>query len=166
MGHTHDWLFETTHGIVVRKLISVFAPILSALAVLWMIYQTETRFFPVIDSWKLEYAERSGPQMVTVGGVFRKTRACELISTTVVAVPKLPLIPKRTMFNIKPDEIIGGNAATGTTTWGPWEFKIPAVYQVHKDSIAYLEVVGHHRCHALWIQETVYGQILPSQLPI
>lgn len=166
MINTHDWLWETRHGVIVRHSLKLFAPAIGFLVSLWLIYQTEARFFPVISEWRLEYAERSGPQMVTVGGSFKKTRACELVATTVLAVPKNPITPRQTPFTIPPDSIIGGNVPTGHSTWGPWEFKIPAMYLTHKDHISHLLVVGHHRCHALWIQETVYGHILPSELPI
>lgn len=166
MTNTHDWLWETKHGIVIRHLIKLFAPAFGFFVSLWLIYQTEARFLPVISDWRLEYATRTGPDKVTVGGSFRKTRACELVATTVQAVPKNPLIPRRTLFTIPPDEIIGGNVPTGHSTWGPWEFKIPAAYVVHKEDIAHLLVIGHHRCHALWLQETVYGHIHPKELPI
>lgn len=166
MSRYHDWLWETRFGNAVRYGIKAFVPIGAFLCAFWLIYQTEARFFPVITDWKLEYANRTGPSLVTVGGVFRKTRTCELVATTVQAVPKNPILPNRTLFSIPPDEIIGGNVPTGYSTWGPWEFKIPATYLTHKDQISHLLVVGHHRCHALWNQETVYGHIHPSELPI
>lgn len=145
------------------RVLSALMPILGFFLTLWVIYNLETRFYPVITNWKLEYVERHG-DAYRVGGVLTKTRACELLSTSVMAVTKDPG-PRQLIYQLKAHEVLGGNAPTGTTTWGPWDMPIPAALLASRDKIDRLEIVGTHRCHALWQQETVYGSVSVETLP-
>ncbi|MBS4019962.1 MAG: hypothetical protein KGZ68_17205 [Dechloromonas sp.] len=162
--HAAEWLLETTPGRVALRFLELCAFTVGALLMLWVVYMAETRFAPVIEDWKLEYIERQDGHYV-LGGTLVKTRACELISTSVMAVPKQPLAPRVLVYQIKPDELVGGNAPTGFSTWGPWRVEIPKALLTHREHISFLEVVGHHRCHGLWTQETLYGRVFSDRLP-
>lgn len=54
----------------------------------------------------------------------------------------------------------------GLHAWVPWEVKIPKTLIKYKDEIAGIEVVGRHRCHALWVQETLYGFVPIERVPL
>jgi hypothetical protein len=124
----------------------------------------ETRFFPVVEHWDLQTIERAGDHYI-LNGKLNKVRACEMVATTVMAVPKIPLAPKVLLYRISPDELAGAQIPTGVTEWGPWRMKIPEAFLQHRDKIDYIEIVGIHRCHAFWLQETVYGRVSVERLP-
>lgn len=159
-----QWLDETVRGRWALWAFERVAFAVGALVTLWCMYQVETRFAPVIANWSLDYVEKRGDTYV-VGGQLYKTRPCELVATSVMAVPKAPLVPRQLVYQIKPSEILGGNAPTGHSTWGPWQIPIPKTLLAHRDEVSYLEVVGTHRCHALWSQESVYGIVPMERLP-
>ena len=158
------WMLETTRGRICLWLVECVALFAGALLSAWMLYQTEHYALPVIKDWKLESVEREGDYWV-VRGTMNKVRSCELVATSVMAVPKMPLAPRVLVYQIKPSEILGGNAPTGLVTWGPWSMEIPKALLQHRDDISSLEVIGHHRCHALWTQETLYGSVRMEALP-
>lgn len=159
-----NWLLDTNTGGVVLWLLERVALVVGALCALFIVYSVERHFAPVIKDWRLDYVERVDGDYVIAGTMF-KSRACELISTSVMAVPKASLAPRHLIFQIKPNEIIGGNAPTGSSTWGPWQVPIPKGLLEQRDKIAFLEVVGHHKCHGLWSQETLYGRVPMERLP-
>lgn len=144
--------------------INAIAPAFGALVALWIIWNVEVRWFPVITNWNLTSVERSGDRY-TMSGSMMKGRSCELLATNVLAVPKVALAPRVLLYRIDPQDIDGGNAPTGFSQWGPWTMDIPRSFLRHRDEIAYIEVVGIHRCHAFWNQETLYGTIQMEQLP-
>ena len=158
------WLLNARIGKAVLWWLERVAFTVGVLATMAVVYFAEHTFFPVITDWKLLHIVRQGDTYV-VDGAMRKTRPCELLATSVMAVPKVPLVPNRLLYQITPSEILGGNAPTGSTTWGPWVFRIPHELIKYRDQIAYLEIVGHHKCHALWNQETVYGTSRMEELP-
>lgn len=159
-----SWLLHATKGRIVLWWLERAAFVFGLLVSGWMLYMVEHHFFPVIKDWKLGYIHKKDGNFV-LGGTLYKTRACELISTSVMAVPNMPLVPRQLIYQVKPSEVLGGNAPTGFVTWGPWEVAIPKALMEHRDKIAFLEVVGHHRCHALWTQETLYGTVRVEDLP-
>jgi hypothetical protein len=134
------------------------------LITLFVLYHVESKLFPVIEDWSLDYITRY-ENTYTMGGQMRKDRACELLHTSVLAVPKLPLAPKVLVYQVQPNEILGAGGPVGKFTWGPWEVRVPDKLMGHLDWVDSIEVVGHHRCHMLWIQETVYGRVPVSRLP-
>lgn len=158
------WIMCSRNGRLILKGLEAAAFVLGMVIMGWVLYMVETRFFPVVTGWKLEYIEKRDGQY-HMGGVLRKERACELIATDVMAVPKMPLLPRQSIYRIKPFEFPGAQVATGYTQWGPWDMDIPAAFTKHRDQIAFIEVVGIHRCHAFWMQETVYGRIRTEDLP-
>lgn len=159
-----SFLLHTRVGAVLLKAAEILAPVLGALAVLFLIWNVETRFFPVVQEWALETVEREDGHYLLEGSL-RKVRACELVATSVVAVPRQPLAPSILIYQIRPDELVGANAPTGLSTWGPWRMSIPKKFSENIDKIAFIEVVGHHRCHAMWTQETLYGRVPIERLP-
>lgn len=165
MTDTHDWLWDTAWGRFIRKCIHTFLPILAFFATFWAIQQTEQRFFPVVTQWDLSYIERQGDYFV-MGGRLYKDRRCELVNTVVVGVPRNPLLPRVTIYQIDPNEMLGADVPVGNHTWGPWEVRIPKTLLQYKDMLGSIEVVGRHRCHALWLQETVYGDVPIERVPL
>ena len=158
------WLLETKTGRIALWCIERLAFAVGALLMLWVVYMSETRFFPVVTDWKLEYVEREDGHYI-LGGVLEKQRACELLATSIMAVPNQRFAPRVLIYQIKPNEINGGDTPTGYTTWGPWRLEIPKVFLEHRDKISFLEVIGHHRCHGFWSQETLYGRVSAEMLP-
>ena len=156
--HAATWLLETSTGKATLWALERLAFLAGALVMLWCFYMVETRFNPVITGWTLDYVKRADADVV-LGGTLRKERACELLSTSVMAVPRTPLAPRQLIYQIKPHEIVGGNVPVGFSTWGPWRIEIPKEVFERADAISFFEVVGHHRCHAAWTQETLYGRI-------
>ena len=158
------WLLETRSGKLAMWCIERTAFLVGALLMLWAVYMVETRFIPVIDKWRLDYVDREGDHYV-MGGVMHKQRACELIATSIMAVPAQRFAPRILIYQIKPHELNGGNAPTGYSTWGPWRLAIPQTFLDQREHISFLEVVGHHRCHGFWTQETLYGRVSVEMLP-
>lgn len=159
-----NWLAETRRGRVVMWFVEWTSLAAGALLAGWMLYSIEHHFFPVIKNWKLEEVQREGDYWI-VRGIMLKDRPCELVQTSVMAIPKMPLAPRVLIYQIKPTDILGGNSPTGLITWGPWEMKIPKTLEQRRNEISSLEVVGHHRCHMLWNQETSYGFVRMESLP-
>lgn len=158
------WLLETYRGRVALKVIEWCSFFLGMLLAAFIAFELEHRVLPVIKDWKLDYIERQGDTWV-VGGTMRKLRACELVSTSVLAVPKMPLAPRQLIYQIKPEEILGGHIPTGTATWGPWTMAIPKLLDAHRAEISSIDIVGYHRCHAFWVTETFYGSIRMEDIP-
>lgn len=157
------WLYDTARGKVILWVLERMAFALGAIVMLWAVAELESRLAPVVTNWSMDYAERRG-DVIVLGGRLKKNRACELVSTSVMAVPKRALAPRRLIWQAKPHEIMGGNTPTGLTTWGPIEIRIPAALLQNQNEISYLEVIGIHRCHALWSQETHYGTVEVSRI--
>lgn len=149
---------------LVQALVGWLTFLLYSLLTLWVLYSIETRFMPVIKNWRIDQVKREGDRY-TVSGEMVKVRSCELVATSVLAVPNIPFAPRHLIYQLKPEEVLGGNMPMGHNTWGPWTIKIPKGFEENRSKISHLEVVGHHRCHSFWIQETSYGRIELAQLP-
>lgn len=161
LAHT---ITTSKRGWLMLRLIEYVCFFIGVVIAVWSTYIIETRFFPVIKDWKLDTVIRQKDTYTLSGSMF-KDRTCELISTNVMAVPKMHLAPRVLLYKIDPNDIDGGNAPVGHTTWGPWTMDIPQAFLKHRDEISFIEVVGMHRCHAFWVQETIYGTIRMEQLP-
>ena len=158
------WLLGAPTGKAVLKVFEWLALTAGVLLSASITYMTEHQFLPVITEWRVEYINRVGNNWV-VGGVLNKKRPCELVSVSVMAVPKAPLLPRQLVYQLKPSEVVGGNVPVGRSTWGPWMVTIPAVLEQHRDKISSLDIVAAHRCHAFWLQETYYGSVRIEDLP-
>ncbi len=158
------WLSTTKMGTLTLWFVESMAFGLGALVMMFILYHGETSLFPVITDWKINPVIRQGDTYV-LEGTMSKARSCTLIATNVMAVPKVPLAPRVLLYRIKPTEIDGGNIPTGSSTWGPWTMKIPQAFVEHRNEIAWIDVIGHHRCHGFWDQETYYGRVAMELLP-
>lgn len=158
------FVLHTRKGRCLAKAAEILAPFAGALIVLAGIWFVETRFFPVITDWQLEYIQRHGGAF-HMGGVLRKARTCELVSTDVLAVPRNPLAPRVTVYRVAPHEFAGSQVSTGLSEWGPWSVMVPKALDANRDKIDRIEVVGVHRCHAFWLQETLYGAVPIDRIP-
>jgi hypothetical protein len=159
-----NWLSWTYRGQIALWVMERIAFLLGVLLVLTVLYFAESRYFPVVTDWNLEYITKEN-NTYTMGGVMTKNRPCELLHTSVSAVPKIPLAPKVLIYQVQPNEIIGAGGPVGTFTWGPWQVKVPQALMGKLDWVQSIEVVGHHRCHMLWTQESVYGRVPVERLP-
>lgn len=159
-----DWIYRTQTGRVVLRLLEIAAFFLGGLLTMWLCYRTEMTFFPVVEDWSLDYVVKEADGSYTVGGALRKERACELIAVNVLAVPKEHFEPRIPVLSIHPKNIIGGQIPTGFSQWGPWNTQLPKDMLKIRQKVDYLEVVGTHKCHAFWEQETVYGSIPMERL--
>jgi hypothetical protein len=159
-----NWLSWTYRGQIALWAMERLAFVIGMFIALFGVYTVENKFFPVISNWQLEYITREN-NTYTMGGVMRKDRACELLHTSVMAVPKIPVAPRVLVYQVQANEIIGAGGPVGMFTWGPWTVKVPDTLMGKLDWIESIEVVGHHRCHALWTQETVYGRVPVERLP-
>lgn len=141
-----------------RIVIKALSFLLGGSAVLLGFQYVEYHHMPVIKAWSMEYIERDADAYV-VGGYLTKARACELLAVSILAVPRDPSIPRSLVHQARPDDILGGNVPTGRATWGPWRVRLPATVAQRARELSHLEVVGTHRCHALWTQDTLYGAV-------
>lgn len=158
-------LMLAPNGRHILRWLEALAFVIGAALMLVVVYMADTRLFPVVTDWRLDYIEREG-DAYRVGGALRKTRPCELVITEVMAVPTSPLQPRRSIYRVKPYHMTGASVSTGYHAWGPWSIRIPALLETAKrEQFAYIEVVGVHRCHGLWLHETVYGHIRMEDLP-
>jgi hypothetical protein len=164
LDRTAYWLAWTFKGQivwwVVERIAFVFGMAVAAMA----LHTIETRWFPVITNWSLDYITREN-NSYTMGGSMRKERACELLHTSVMAVPKIPLAPNVLVYQVQANEILGAGGPVGAFVWGPWTVRVPDKLMGKLDWVDSIEVVGHHRCHMLWTQETVYGRVPVERLP-
>jgi hypothetical protein len=128
--------------------VDAVAPAFGLLLALWIIWNVETRFFPVVTDFTLDSMVLTDEGFVAEGTLHKK-RNCELIGTTIFAVREGA--PKKLLATYMRGQF-GTDTATGHQTWGPLTLQLPA------DLAAYdaVEVHAMHRCHALWLQETTY----------
>jgi hypothetical protein len=159
------WLMKDAKGKVALWFIERIAFFIGATVWLWIVYTVEIRFFPVITHWSVDYIHKEGNHYVA-GGVMTKERQCELLSVNIMAVPKVPLVPRTLIHQVKPETVLGGNMPVGKSTWGPWRMPIPPTLTENLDRISHFDVVGVHQCHAFWEQESLYGRIEIKQLPL
>jgi hypothetical protein len=129
-------------------LVNAVAPAFGLFVSLWIIWNVETRFFPVVEDFTLDRLALTDEGYVAEG-TLHKVRNCELIGTTIFAVREGA--PKKLLATYIRGQF-GTDTATGHQTWGPLTLQLPA------DLASYdrVEVFAMHRCHALWLQETAY----------
>ena len=142
---------------IARFWINAVAPGFGLLVALWIIWNVETRFFPVVTDFKVSVIERS-PAGYTAYGELVKSRSCEFLGLTIYA--NKPDAPKLVVAQFKKD-IFGSDVGTGHQTWGPWTTNLPPKIAEYE----YLEIQGTHRCHALWLQTSEYVNFPIKDLP-
>lgn len=140
------------------RTLSAFIPILGFIASFWLIYNVETRFMPVIQDFTVDYVVKNPDGSFTAGGTLLKSRPCEFIGLTLYGTHGDD--PKLIVGQYKKD-IFGADVGQGLQTWGPWSMSLPgALMNMDK-----LQVMGTHRCHALWLQTTIYTEFDIRRLP-
>ena len=122
------------------------------------IYFVERRFLPVVEDWHVT-SIRAVPGAIEVSGSFRKLRDCELVQTNVILLrgqsPALVLAQIDGEAGYGP----GTNVPEGHIQWGPMRLPAPPHLLRAMDDYDVIKVVGRHRCHLLWPQETIYGYV-------
>lgn len=142
---------------IARFLVNAVAPVFGFIVAIWIIWNVETRFYPVVEDFRVSSITKSEAGY-TAYGELRKTRACEFLGLTIYA--HRPGAPKMIAAQYKKD-IFGSDVGTGHQTWGPWTAQLPAAVSEYEQ----LELQGTHRCHALWLQTTQYTEISIKELP-
>lgn len=140
-----------------KFLVDAVAPAFGLLLSLWLIWNIETRFFPVVDKFAMTSITRQGDNY-TAQGELNKARNCEFMGLTIYAIK--PGGPKLLVAQYKKD-IFGSDVGVGHQTWGPWTVQLPPPVTRYD----HLELQGTHRCHALWLQTTEYFRLDLKDLP-
>lgn len=141
---------QTRLGCTLLTLTQMFSPVFGALVVVWIIFSVERIAFPVVENFSITSLERRGDVFVA-SGTYEKKRGCELLFTNIMAVPGANKNPSVLMRQIQAGEP-GTNSPVGLVKWGPYQ--IPAPQDL--SFMGSVEVIGVHRCHALWSQTTTY----------
>lgn len=147
---------------MIYRVLAAAAPVIGFVLAMVLIYNVEMRMYPVISGWRLDYVthEKDGYR---IGGILEKDRACELISVSVMAVPKNGGARKR-VYRTPDYERGDGDGPTGLNTWGPWALTIASEDMPSSEKLSRLDVYTNHRCHALWNQQTLLGSIPATRL--
>lgn len=154
------WFAHTRRGRVVLWVGERALMALAAAATLLAFATVEDSFMPVVSGWRLDYVQRDpGAGHYVVGGVLFKRRSCEHIVTSVVAVMRDRSQASVMVAQVRDDQVVGGSSPVGYGAWGPLVVRVPAEVSAILPRVDHLLVVGTHRCHALWQQETVYGRV-------
>ncbi len=146
---------ETRLGRALVALVYLLAQIVGVFAAFFVIYQVEMRWFPVVSDFQIRDLQKT-PDSVTVKGTYTKARPCELLITNVIGVS--PVGPALLLHQVRPADD-GANLPTGKARWGPYTFTKPADWA----GTTHIQVIGVHRCHALWSQQTVYASFPVEQ---
>lgn len=137
--------------IAMEKIAHMFLQCIGAALMFATIWFVETRFFPVVEDFKVEYVRKTDNGYVA-GGTLNKARACEFIGLTLYGTQDGK--PKILLTQYKRD-VFGAEVGQGHQTWGPWSVQFPPnLLEMDK-----LEIMGTHKCHAFWVQTTVYSKI-------
>lgn len=144
-------------NLAAKFFVNAVAPAFGMLLSLWLIWNIETRFFPVVDGFKVNSVVKTNAGY-TAFGELNKARSCEFLGLTIYAHSNGQ--PKMLLAQFKKD-IFGSDVGTGHQTWGPWTVNFPPQIAAYE----HLEIQGTHRCHALWLQTTVYTRIPMKELP-
>lgn len=144
---------QTKLGRVLLALAQMMSPAIGAVLVLWIIYNVEILLAPVVSDFKVTQVERVNG-VYQVSGSYYKRRSCELVITNIIGLPADPKQPSTLVYQVMAGEA-GSNLPVGSVKWGP--YKIPAPANV--EMLDHVDIIGIHRCHALWNQSTHYATI-------
>lgn len=140
-----------------RFLVNTMAPIFGMFVSLWLIWNVEMRFFPVVTDFKVSQVISTADGYMAYGEL-RKARSCEFLGLTIYAHSEGE--PKLLIGQFKKD-IFGSDVGTGHQTWGPWTMAFPPAVAQYD----HIQLQGTHRCHALWMQTTEYFSMSTKDLP-
>lgn len=133
---------------IMDKLAHIFLQLVGAAIMFATVWFIDTTYFPVVKDFKVAYITRKGDTF-TAGGTLDKARVCEFVGLTLYGTKDGQ--PKVLLTQYKKD-IFGADFGQGEQTWGPWSVQFPS-QMIEMDS---LEVMGTHKCHAFWMQTTIY----------
>lgn len=117
---------------------------LAAVPLLWALGPVvENRYFPVVTNVTV-YGEVGASEGLLFEVAFRKARPCEFLGVSWY------LGSKRVGVEFEPNsEKFFRSRPTGEQTAGPWLAKgITTLRGTH--------AIAHHRCHPLWVTETLF----------
>lgn len=138
-------------------MVNAVAPVFGFILSLWLIWNIETRFLPVVEDFTIKQLSVV-PGGYMASGELNKSRNCEFVGLTLYAVnhgqPKV-------LFGQFKKDIFGADVGIGKQTWGPVTILVPPKVA----EFEHLEIQGTHRCHALWLQTTEYFQLDLKGLP-
>ena len=143
---------------ITHRFLNAFMLMLGLFVSLWIIYNVDTRFFPVVTNFKVEYIRKEPDGGFTAGGTLVKAKACEFLGLTIYGTK--PGMPKLLVAQFKED-IFGSDVGAGHQSWGPWTMKLPHALR----DMQQLEIMGTHRCNGMWVQNTVYANLEVKDLP-
>lgn len=146
-------MFERT----TKFLVNAVAPAFGLLVSLWLCWNIETRFFPVVTDFKVSQIISTADGHMAYGEL-HKARSCEFLGLTIYAHSDGR--PKLLLGQFKKD-IFGSDVGTGHQTWGPWTMQFPPALGKYD----HIQIQGTHRCHALWLQTTEYFSMPVKELP-
>jgi hypothetical protein len=146
---------ETRLGRAIVSLIYFLAQVVGVFLAFFVIYQVEMRWFPVVSAFQITDIKKLSPT-VAVSGTYVKARPCELLITNVIGISAGG--PALLLHQVRPADD-GANLPTGKARWGPYTFSKPADWA----DTTHIQVVGVHRCHALWSQQTTYASFPVEQ---
>lgn len=133
-----------------KFLVDLFAPTLGFLMTLWIVYNVETRFFPVVSDFQIQaIIQNQKDKKLILWGTLDKKRSCELLNLSVYRHPGSE--PMELLIQYQKN-ILGADAGVGPQTWGP----IPVYFPTHVKDEDEIEIIALHRCHAVWLQQTQY----------
>jgi len=136
---------------VMDKIAHIFLQLVGAALMFAFVWFVETTYFPVVKDFKVDYINRVG-NTYTAGGTLDKARACEFIGLTLYGTKGGE--PKILLTQYKKD-VFGSDVGQGKQTWGPWSVQFPSAMT----EMDQLEIMASHKCHAFWIQTTIYTKI-------
>lgn len=139
-----------------KFLVNAVAPAFGLMLSLWLIWNIETRFFHVVEDFKITSIVKTD-NGYTAMGELNKARSCEFLGLTLYAHRDGQ--PKMLLAQYKKD-IFGSDVGTGRQTWGPWTVNFPSKVAEYE----HLEIQGTHRCHALWLQTSEYANLPIKEL--
>ena len=142
---------------VASVVVSAVAPVFGFFLALWLIWNVETRFFPVVTDFRVSNIIHTAEGYMAYGEL-RKARSCEFLGLTIYAHSDGK--PKLVVAQFKKD-IFGSDVGTGHQSWGPWTAVLPPAITKYE----HLQVQGTHRCHALWMQTSEYISMPIKDLP-
>lgn len=135
-----------------RLMLDMFAPAFGFVTLTWVLYNIETRFFPVVTDFEIQAVSKDNKGHYILAGVLDKERSCELLNLSVYKLDGDKPMELLVQFQ---KNILGADAGVGIQHWGPIPVSLPDILKVEDD----IEIIALHRCHALWLQESPYARV-------
>lgn len=123
----------------------------------WLLWNIETRFFPVVTDFKVTEATLTTKGLL-LSGTINKTRNCELVS---MSISKLRDGHPSVILEKESTDLFVPDSSIGLHMWGPLTLPVDLSNLDMNDKIS---VVALHRCHSLWLQRTEYSRLLWKEL--